>query len=97
MKFLIQQKIQPDWWSKSFAGWVLGFSLSIGCASLVTAWALKHLDPALAPQLGMWVVPWLWLPFVFLAYFIPKGWQAIFIYALCNMLIYTIIWLVAGA
>ncbi len=32
---------------------------------------------ALAPQFGMWSIPWIWLPVCFIAYFIPKGWQAI--------------------
>ena len=96
MKFLIQQKFQADWWSKSFAGWILGLSLAIACASLITMWGLQHLDKALAPQIGMWSVPWIYLPLVFITYFIPKGWQAVVIYSLLNGLAYAIVLSVRG-
>ena len=88
MNSFFKQKIQPDWWSKSFAGFVLGFMLALLCASLITLWAVQHFSPSLAPQLGMWSIPWIWLPLCFIAYFIPKGWQAIFIFLLLNALAY---------
>lgn len=96
MKFLTQQKIQPDWWSKSFAGWILGLSLTIACASFITLWGQDHLDKALAPQVGMWSVPWLYLPLVFVAYFIPKGWQAVVIYSVLNAIAYGILFGIRG-
>ena len=96
MKFIIQQKIQADWWSKSFAGWILGLSLAIAGASFITLWGLQHLDKALAPQVGMWSVPWLYLPLVFIAYFIPKGWQAILIYSVLNGIAYGILLVLRG-
>ena len=91
MKFLMQQKIQADWWSKSFAGWILGLSLSIACASFITLCGMNYLDKALAPQVGMWSVPWLYLPLVFIAYFIPRGWQAVVIYSVLNAIAYGIL------
>lgn len=91
MKSIFQQKIQADWWSKSFAGLFLGFTLSLLCASLITLWALKNLSPVLAPQIGMWSVPWLWLPLCFIAYFIPKGWQSIAIFTVLNVVAYSIL------
>ena len=96
MKFLIQQKIQADWWSKSLAGWVLGLSLSIASASLITLWGISHLDKALAPQVGMWSVPWIYLPLVLLAYFIPKGWQSLLIYGVLNVVAYAILFKIRG-
>ena len=96
MKFLIQQKIQPDWWSKSLAGWVLGLSLAIAGASFVTLWGLHSLNKALAPQVGMWSLPWLYLPLVFIAYFIPKGWQALLIYSVLNVIAYGILLSIRG-
>ena len=96
MKFLTQQKIQADWWSKSFAGAILGLSLAVGCASLITHWALSNLDKALAPQVGMWSVPWLWLPFFCIAYFIPKGWQSLLIYSVLNAVVYGLIFSIRG-
>lgn len=96
MKFLIEQKIQADWWSKTFAGAVLGLSLAVGVAALITVWALQNLDRALAPQIGMWSVPWLWLPLFFIAYFIPKGWQSIVIYSVLNFIAYGLVFVVRG-
>lgn len=96
MKFLFQQKIQADWWSKTLAGWVLGLSLAIAIASLITILAFKYLAPNLAPQIGMWSAPWLYLPLVFIAYFIPKGWQALFIYAVLNAVTYGILFGIRG-
>lgn len=94
---LIHQKIQADWWSKTFAGAVLGLAFAIACASLITIWALKNLHPSLAPQLGMWSVPWIWLPVFFMAYFVPKGWQAIVFFAVLNIFAYGILLVIRGA
>lgn len=96
MKSQIQKKIQADWWAKTFAGAILGLSLSIACASLLTKWALHYLDKGLAPQLGMWSIPWIWLPLFFLAYFIPKGWQAIVIFAVLNVVCYGVLFGLRG-
>ena len=91
MKSFIHQKIQADWWTKSFAGFVLGFILSLLCASIITIFAFKTLSPGLAPQFGMWSIPWIWLPLCFIAFFIPKGWQAIAIYSSLIVLAYAIL------
>lgn len=91
MNSIFQQKIQPDWWSKSFAGFCLGLSFAVLCASIITIWAMQNLSPALAPQFGMWSIPWIWLPVCFIAYFIPKGWQAILIYTLLNLFAYAVL------
>ncbi len=80
MRFLRDQKIQPDWWTKSFAGAVHGLSLAFALAALITMWGLQSEYRSLAPQLGMWSIPWIWLPLFFVAYFIPRGWQSIVIY-----------------
>lgn len=96
MKLLVQQKIQPDWWLKSFSGWILGLSLTIACASFITIWGVNNLDKALAPQVGMWSVPWLYLPLIFIAYFIPKGWQALLTYSVLNVIAYGILFGIRG-
>ena len=41
MRLLRDQKIQPDWWTKSFAGAVLGLSLAFALAALITMWGLQ--------------------------------------------------------
>ena len=96
MKSFIHQKIQSDWWTKSFAAFVLGFILSLLCASIITIFAFKTMSPGLAPQFGMWSIPWIWLPLCFIAFFIPKGWQAIAIYSALNVLAYAVLYGLRG-
>lgn len=96
MKYLSQQKIQPDWWSKTFAGGVLGLCFAFACAALITLWGFSSTEKVLAPQLGMWSIPWIWLPLFFSAYFIPKGWQSIAVFALLNVLAYGLLFSVRG-
>ena len=69
MRLLRDQKIQPDWWTKSFAGAVLGLSLAFALAALITMWGLQSEYRSLAPQLGMWSIPWIWLPLFFVGLF----------------------------
>lgn len=96
MTFLRDQKIQPDWWTKTFAGAVLGLSLAFACAALITMWGFQSLDRSLAPQFGMWSIPWLWLPLFFIAYFIPRGWQSILIYLFFNVVAYVFVFWLRG-
>ena len=49
MRLLRDQKIQPDWWTKSFAGAVLGLSLAFALAALITMWGLQSEYRSLAP------------------------------------------------
>ena len=96
MRLLRDQKIQPDWWTKSFAGAVLGLSLAFALAALITMWGLQSEYRSLAPQLGMWSIPWIWLPLFFVAYFIPRGWQSIVIYLFFNIVAYTLVFWLRG-
>lgn len=96
MKVKSPAKIQADWWSKTFAGLVLGLLIAIALGSLVVLLSLAHVDRSLAPQLGMWTIAWVWSPLFFLAYFIPKGWQAIAIYGLTAVLAYAAIFWLRG-
>lgn len=93
MKVKNQVKIRADWWSKTLAGAVLGLVIAIEVGALV-AQGFTNIDRALAPQLGMWAIAWSWCPLFFLAYFIPRGWQALTIYAVTAVLAYScILWL----
>ncbi|RYY79227.1 MAG: hypothetical protein EOO69_07370 [Moraxellaceae bacterium] len=91
-----KQKIQPDWYSKTFAGLVLGLMLAIASSVLLIQLLLPYADRAVVPQLGMWSIPWVWLPLFFLAYFIPRGWQAMVIYSVANVLAYSCVFLLRG-
>ncbi len=88
MKINNKQKIQPDWWAKTFAGLFLGLSFAVAMGAVLMQLTLPAMDRAMVPQIGMWLIPWVWLPVFFLAYIIPKGWQALLIYSVANVLVY---------
>ena len=96
MKLLSQQKIQPDWFSKTFTGSILGLSLAFACSALITMWGLDHVPRGLAPQLGLWSIPWIWCPLFFIAYFIPRGWQAFVIFTVLNVITYSLVFWLRG-
>lgn len=96
MKSKNNQKIQPDWWSKTFAGLFLGLAFGIAMGSLVSLLTLGHLDRSLVPQFGMWTIPWVWMILFFLAYLFPKGWQAVVTYSIANLIAYTCIFWLRG-
>ncbi|NIE95053.1 hypothetical protein NDN11_08240 [Acinetobacter sp. C26M] len=91
---MFKQKLQPDWWTKTFAGSVLGLSFAMVMGAIILLLTKSSADTSLAPQLGMWSIPWIWLCVFFTAYFIPKGWQSILIFSLANVFAYTLLfWL----
>jgi len=97
MKAKIQHPIQPDWWSKTIAGGVLGFTLALMIGCLVFLIGRPFLDASVLPQIAMWSIPWSWLPIFFACYFIPRGWQAILIMLFANLLAGLAVFLLRGA
>ncbi|KAA8735617.1 hypothetical protein F4V57_02160 [Acinetobacter qingfengensis] len=91
-----KQKIQPDWWTKTFAGLILGLSLSIAIGSLISIVSMGHFDRMLVPQLGMWAIPWLWMIVFFAAYFFQKGWHAVLCYFILNIITFSCVFLLRG-
>lgn len=87
-------KIRPDWFSKTFAGLVLGLTFSMALGVLLCMLGEGHIDRMLLPQMGMWLVPWLWMPLFFAAYFFPKGWQVLLCYLTLNAVAYGLVFLV---
>lgn len=96
MKLQKFPKIHADWLSKTFAGVFLGFTFSVCIGAIVTVLSFTRMEAVLAPQMGMWAIPWIWCPLLFLAYFIPRGWQAIVIYSLATMFAYILLLLLRG-
>ena len=94
MKAQNKQKIQPDWWTKTFAGLFLGFSFAAMMGCIVFLLSLPHVDRMLSPQLGMWTIPWVWMPMFFLAYIIPKGWQSVLIFSVANVIAFVCLFLI---
>ncbi|SPL70533.1 hypothetical protein [Acinetobacter stercoris] len=96
MKLQKFPKIHADWLSKTFAGVFLGFAFSVCIAAIVTLLSFGRMEAVLAPQMGMWTIPWIWCPVFFLAYFIPRGWQVIVIYSVATAVAYLGVLLLRG-
>ncbi len=89
-------KIQTDWWSKTFSGLFLGGIIACCVGAIVTWLSIGKMDAVLAPQMGMWAIPWVWCSLFFLAFFIPKGWQAIISYSVTSMIAYAMVVVLRG-
>ena len=62
-----------DWWSKSLAGIVAGFTLAVAMAGLL-AWAGPGgVDAINKTQLVMWTIAPLWLTAMSLVFLFPSG------------------------
>lgn len=67
--------VRTDWLSKTLAGLLLGFSLSIIASGLLMT-QLRDLPVAVSGQLAMWLVPPVWLLVLAGVYFFASGMRA---------------------
>ena len=67
--------VRADWLSKTLAGLLLGFSLSIIASGLLMT-QLRELPVAVSGQLAMWLVPPVWLGVLSGVYFFSSGLRA---------------------
>lgn len=93
---IFKQKIQPDWWTKTFVGLFLGLSFAVAMGALVFLLTLPHIERSISGQLAMWTVSWVWLFVFFIAYFIPKGWQSFLIFSIANIAAYVLTFWLRG-
>lgn len=70
-----RRPIRADWVSKTLAGLLLGFSLSLLAAGLLMT-QLRGMPLAVSGQLAMWLVPPVWLGVLSGVYFFASGWRA---------------------
>lgn len=67
--------IRPDWWAKTLAGVLLGFSLAILASGLLSRYL--PIQPLQAgAQLAMWLVPAVWLAVLSGCFFFRSGLRA---------------------
>lgn len=91
---LYKHKIQPDWWTKTLTGLILGFTFALAVSVIVFFLGLSSIDRSNLSQLSMWLIPWIWLFMFFLAYFLPKGWHSLMLFSVANLLAYALVfWL----
>ena len=96
MKAKIENPIQPDWWTKTIVGTVLGLSLAIALGNLIVVLGKPFMALDLLVQIGMWSIAWLWMPFMFFSYLFSTGKLALFYMSLANIFAFTCLFLLRG-
>ncbi|WP_018014011.1 hypothetical protein [Teredinibacter turnerae] len=82
-------KIQPDWWQKTIAGAVLGFSLAL-CLSGLFAWlGPGGLSAENKTQFVMWSIAPIWMLLFATVYLFQTGNRALLSYGTANLLAYS--------
>ncbi|MDK2778979.1 MAG: hypothetical protein KYX62_15105 [Pseudomonadota bacterium] len=89
-------QIQPHWWRKTFAGAVLGFTLTFALIGIF-AWAgpggISAPDKV---QFNMWMVTPVWMLIFSLVYLFRTGNRALIFMLAFNLLAYAILFIVRG-
>lgn len=96
MKAKITNPIQPDWYSKIFAGGILGLSLSVAIANLIVIIGVAYFPISILAQFAMWSVPFLWLPIFFACFYIAQGKMAVLYLLMLNVLVYVLVFSLRG-
>lgn len=79
--------IRRDWWSKSLAGVILGFTLAMACSG-VLARLCDGLPLGVRAQLAMWLVVPVWFATLGLCFLFGSGRRAWLWLGLANVLGY---------
>lgn len=82
------EKIQPDWWLKTLAGLILGFTLALGLVGLFAWFGPGGIDADTKVQFNMWMIPPIWLLILSFSFLFKNGLRAIGYLSLFNILIY---------
>lgn len=85
-------RISPDWWTKTLAGAVLGLTLAFAVAGLFAWHGPGGLSAPSKAQAVMWSVIWLWMPVFSLVYLFRTGRQAVLCLAIANAVAYGLWW-----
>lgn len=96
MKSKINSPIQPDWWTKTLVGAVLGLSLSIALSSLVLIIGLNFLAQGTIAQIAMWCIAWFWLPLFFVSYLCKSGQHALVFFSVANIMAFAVLFWLRG-
>ncbi len=80
--------IQPDWWSKTLGGAILGFSLALALSGLFAWLGPGGLAAPNKVQFVMWLIAPLWMLVFSLVYLVPKGWQVVLGLTCANLAAY---------
>lgn len=85
--------IQPDWWSKTFAGCVLGASLALALSGLFAWLGPGGITADNKVQVNMWLISPLWVLIFSFVFLFRTGLRAILWLSLANFLAYGLLWI----
>lgn len=87
-----QGKLQPDWWTKSLAGLILGFTLALGLVGLFAWFGPGGIDADTKVQFNMWLITPIWLLILSFSFMFKTGLRAIGYLGLFNILTYIVLY-----
>lgn len=89
-RLLANEKIQPHWWSKTFAGIILGLTLTYAIVSIFAWYGPGGIEAPSKVQFNMWLITPIWLSIFSLTYLFKTGIKAIVYLSSANILFYSI-------
>lgn len=91
-----EEKIQPHWWVKTFAGLILGLSLSYAFVMIFAWYGPGGIDAPVKVQFNMWMISPIWLLILSFTYLFKTGLKAVSYLLLANLLGYGVFFLLGG-
>lgn len=88
------QQIQADWWSKTLAGVILGFTLALALTGIFAWVGPGGIDAPQKVQVVMWMIAPLWMILCSTSYFFRTGLSAWLWLLLANLIAYTLLFIV---
>jgi hypothetical protein len=73
-----KNKIQPDWWSKSLSGAILGLTLATLLSGIFAWVGYGGIDAPSKSQFSMWIIPPIWLLILSFSFLFQSGKMAFF-------------------
>lgn len=87
------QKIQPHWWSKTFAGLILGLTFAFACVALFAWFGPGGINAPAKVQFNMWMISPIWLMVLSLSYLFKTGMKAVVYLMSANIIAYGLFFL----
>ncbi|MCU4675220.1 hypothetical protein N7931_06195 [Catenovulum sp. 2E275] len=86
-------KIQPDWWSKSLAGSILGLTLAFALSGCFAWFGPGGITADSKVQFNMWIISPIWMLVLSFCFLFRSGKQAWLVLGCANLIFYSILYL----